>query len=373
MDTTTGESRVSRVVEECFSLKVREVMTCPACGRSSPQPPHEYDTHVFYLPVRSLMEAAATSSPTSAARAGSNNGDRHVPDALLQAVGRGDLYSCSHQDCPLMRAQQQQHQHSSRGRGGGSSSSAAPRLVAARRYLVQGPPRVLSLGLVWDSLKSDPRKIETVLRLIEPVIHLDSLTLPTASSATGSPVHGQQRQQQQSAELRGFFAFHPNKHHYVAFLCHEHSQEQQQQEGGGQRRWVSVDDSEVRVLGPDASDALAVCAEQQYQPSLLFYQLLPPTPPPPAQQQEQQHTPPQQRPQSSSPTPSSSSSSSASPPPPLPTAVPRKAWTGQPLAVQMANGGAGLVKPPPLPTRSTSSSTSSSSSSSSGGRAAPRA
>lgn len=222
------------MVEDTFCLHVREVMSCPSCTRPSPSPPHDYDTRVFYVPVTSLMEAANLLPTPSNPNPPKGS---MVHGALLQAAGKGDVYSCSYKDCPTAR----------------QGSKDPPLLTAARRYLPRPPPRVLSLQLVWDSLRDDGRKLETVLHLIDPVINLASL-LPLPS-----PSHT-------FAELRGFFAFHPQRHHYVAFLYHERSPPRISQ-------WVCVDDSMVQVLGPAHSDAIAYCAAQHYQPSLLFYQL----------------------------------------------------------------------------------------------------
>jgi hypothetical protein len=45
-----------RAVRHSFCLHMREMMVCSGCGQASPNPPRDYDTNIFYVPVRSLME-----------------------------------------------------------------------------------------------------------------------------------------------------------------------------------------------------------------------------------------------------------------------------------------------------------------------------
>jgi hypothetical protein len=141
--------------------------------------------------------------------------EAHLADRCLcvrvQGAGSGDLYSCSTKGCGVARRGEKR---------------------AGRRYLVDDPPQVFCLGLVWDSLKGDAREIEALTGVIQPTTRLDALLLPAASR--GGEGKGQ-RGGGGEAELRGFFAFHPQKHHYVAFLYHHAS-----------GRWICLDDSEVR-------------------------------------------------------------------------------------------------------------------------------
>lgn len=261
-------------VAEAFTLHLREVMLCPGCGRASPYPARDYDTNVFYVPVRSLMEAASwgrvaaggngrkqqQQAPAAAAAAALDFG------ALLQGAGSGDLYGCGHghEGCPVARRGEKH---------------------AGHRYLVRRPPQVFSLALVWDTLRGDSREIQAILGLIEPVLRLGHFRLPPAAAGAHAHAEAGMGMGMGPGEyvglLQGFFAFHPQKHHYVCFLARHPAAA-----AGG---WVCLDDSEVHVLGPSHAEALRQCAEQQYQPSLLFYEVALAQP----QQQQQQGLPPQ--------------------------------------------------------------------------------
>lgn len=246
---TTGGGKGQRAVQDSFCLHMREVMVCPGCHRTSPNPAHDYDTNVFYVPVRSLMEAAGRQKQAAGADFG----------ALLQAAGSGDLYRCSNTSSK-----------GPKGGGGGCVLARRGEKHAGHRYLVQRPPLVFSLGLVWDNLKADSQEIQAILGLIQPAVNLAHFKLPpscSSSSSFTSPPGDHQQQQEEGEEgyagiLRAFFAFHPQKHHYVAFFHHPAS-----------RGWICVDDSQVHALGPSHTEALGHCAEQQYQPSLLFYEV----------------------------------------------------------------------------------------------------
>jgi hypothetical protein len=238
-----------RAVAEAFTLHLREVMLCPGCGRASPYPARDYDTNVFYVPVRSLMEAASWGH---VANGGNGRGKQQQAapaaaaldfGALLQGAGSGDLYGCGHghEGCPVARRGEKH---------------------AGHRYLVRRPPQVFSLALVWDTLRGDSREIQAILGLIEPVLRLGHFRLPPAASAAHAEGMGPG---EYVGLLQGFFAFHPQKHHYVCFLARHPAAA-----AGG---WVCLDDSEVHVLGRSHADALRQCAEQQYQPSLLFYEV----------------------------------------------------------------------------------------------------
>lgn len=232
----TGGEEGRLVVRDSFCLHLRELMFCPTCGSSSPSPARDYDTNVFYVPVRSLIEEAAR-------RASSKSNSISISESvgldfgsLLQDAGSGDLYRCRNTEaCPIARRGEKR---------------------AGHRYLVRGPPSVFSLGLVWDSLKADPRDTQALIDLLSSTICLKHFKLPVEHQGDDDV----EQQGEMIGVLRGFFAFHPQKHHYVSFLLYD---------GTG---WVCVDDGRAYALGPHLSDALKECTEQQYQPSLLFYE-----------------------------------------------------------------------------------------------------
>lgn len=234
---SAGGGEGQRAVRDSFCLHLREVMLCPGCGCPSPSPARDYDTNVFYVPVRSLVEESA--------RRGSSGGQTSMAaamardfGALLQGAGSGDLYRCRNTErCPVARRGEKH---------------------AGHRYLVGRSPLVFSLGLVWDSLKGDPLETQALIGLIAPVLHLGHFKLPLQQQ----PHQGQGQQQGECVGvLKGFFAFHPQKHHYVAFLYHP---------GGG---WVCLDDGVGRWLGNSHVEALQQCGAEHYQPSLLFYEV----------------------------------------------------------------------------------------------------
>lgn len=234
-----GGGEGQRAVHDTFSLHLREVMLCPGCGCPSPSPARDYDTNVFYVPVRSLMDEAARRAPGGLPPSSMAAAMAMDFGALLQGAGSGDLYSCRNVErCGVAR------------RG---------EMHAGHRYLVQRPPSVFSLGLVWDSLKSDSGEIQTMLRLIAPVLRLGHFKLPMQPGQPQPPAQGET-----VGVLRGFFAFHPQKHHYVAFLYYP-----------SVPGWVCLDDGAVLVVGPTHTEALRQCAEQHYRPSLLFYETQP--------------------------------------------------------------------------------------------------
>lgn len=232
-----GGGEGQRAVRDSFCLNLREVMLCPGCGCPSPSPARDYDTNVFYVPVRSLVEESERRNPpggqTSMAAAMAQDFG-----ALLQGAGSGDLYRCRNTErCPVARRGDKH---------------------AGHRYLVGRAPLVFSLGLVWDSLKGDPQETQALIGLIAPVLRLGHFKLPLQQQ----PHQGQGQQQGECVGvLKGFFAFHPQKHHYVAFLFHP---------GAG---WVCLDDGVGRLLGPTHVEALQQCGEEHYQPSLLFYEV----------------------------------------------------------------------------------------------------
>ena len=182
----SGRGDTALVVQETFSLRMREMMVCPGCSRSWPNPPHDYDTHVFYVHVRALKDVAAKAGKR---HVGGKQSSGLALDALLQTAGKGDLYSCQNiESCSMARRGEKR---------------------AGHRYLLSGPPQVFSLGLVWDTLRVDQEDVKSVLQLIEPTLSLKAFRLPSRGAA-------EMPQAVPCAELRAFFCFHPQKHHYVA-------------------------------------------------------------------------------------------------------------------------------------------------------------
>jgi len=232
-----GGGKGRRAVRDAFCLHLREVMLCPGCGCSYPNPARDYDTNVFYVPVRLLVDEAERRSRSSG-QASMEAAMALDFGALLQGAGSGDLYRCSNTERCNFARRGEKH--------------------AGHRYLVGNTPLVFSLGLVWDSLKGDPHETQALIGLIAPVLRLGHFKLPLQQQS----YQGQGQQQRECVGvLKGFFAFHPQKHHYVAFFFHP---------GAG---WVCLDDGVGKMLGPTHVEALRQCAEEHYQPTLLFYEV----------------------------------------------------------------------------------------------------
>jgi len=209
------------IVQETFCMTIEEVLECPKCGGLSPQPPNSYGTNTFYVPVKSLQEIHA------------NNPDASF-STLLKLSGRGDLYQCLNPACTIHRRQDY--------------------LPSERRLAPTGaPPRVFSLGFVWESLQLSPESIAKVLASFECTLDLNVVLSADPTKVTGP----------ETAQIRGFFCFQAHKHHYVAFFYNSEL---------GQ--WFIYDDATIQQVGSNYSHVIDICARALLQPLIVFFEVV---------------------------------------------------------------------------------------------------
>jgi len=213
-------SDLQGIVKGTFCMNLQEVMKCPKCGGLSPQPPNaEYGTNTFYVPVNSLQSEHLKNPAANFS-------------SLLKFAGRGDLHTCLNSACTVFR------------RGD---------YVPSERRLIGEPPRVFSLGLVWESLQTSSEAIAQVFSLFESTIDLNTVLSSDLAEEQAS----------EDAQIRGFFCFQPYKHHYIAFFFNSDLGE-----------WFLYDDATIQQVGPDYRNVINICTEGLLQPLVVFYEVI---------------------------------------------------------------------------------------------------
>ncbi|CAN0400368.1 unnamed protein product [Ectocarpus sp. 12 AP-2014] len=208
------------VIRQVFSMRIREALVCPRCGTSSPEKPATYEANVFYAHVSALREAREKTPGCPF-------------DVALREASHGDLVTCRNAGCSLSRRKER---------------------LPSQRFITGVPPSVFSLGLVWNNW--GPGLVADLLGLLSPVVDLDVVfSRGREHGVAGAEISAGK------AQLRGFFCFQVQKHHYVAFVYNRDRQE-----------WLLLDDDQAVPIGPDFAGVLGRCEEDKLHPSLFFFE-----------------------------------------------------------------------------------------------------
>ncbi|CAM9448712.1 unnamed protein product [Discosporangium mesarthrocarpum] len=216
----------SRVIQRVFTMTIREALTCPRCGTVSPEKPTEYGANVFYAHVSALREAR------------DKWGKGHRPfDDILKDASHGDLVACRQFSCPLAQRRER---------------------LPSQRSMTGQRPSVFTLGLVWNNW--GPELVSDLLTMLSPSVDLDVVLgneAHVAQKGQGGTVAAAVADRGGKAQLRGFFCFQVQKHHYVAFVYNKarrewHLLDDDKAVPVSERAWVTVGEvfSPSKLLSP---------------------------------------------------------------------------------------------------------------------------
>eukprot|EP00211_Chloroparvula_japonica_P005454 CAMPEP_0119135384 /NCGR_PEP_ID=MMETSP1310-20130426/19171_1 /TAXON_ID=464262 /ORGANISM="Genus nov. species nov., Strain RCC2339" /LENGTH=361 /DNA_ID=CAMNT_0007126261 /DNA_START=293 /DNA_END=1374 /DNA_ORIENTATION=- len=200
-----------------FEFSVLEYVKCDSCHVMSP--PILVNFYTYYTYATALAAAKSHSPQLSFG-------------ALLHSVSEGDYRSCPNED-------------------------TCERKLPINKYLCS-LPAVMIVGMVWESARSSPSEILSVLDIIEFEINLRDV-FPAFP-------HDQTRYR-----LRGMVCYYGM--HYDAYFIHP-----------TRRQWWVFNDEMVRRMGDSWLSVKEKCLRGRCQPSVLFYERVTeavPIPPPP--------------------------------------------------------------------------------------------
>uniref|UniRef100_H3C4C9 USP domain-containing protein n=1 Tax=Tetraodon nigroviridis TaxID=99883 RepID=H3C4C9_TETNG len=208
-DESAGDVCTARrcIPHQKFSMLLLEQCVCSSCGASSEAPP--FSQMVHYVSTTSLCDQAVKMLASQQEATPSMFGE------LLRRAGAGALGYCS-------------------GRCG--------RRLQTRRVLLNSP-EVVTVGLVWDSERS--HLAVDVLHTLGTRLRLGDLFSRVV----------EEKARRSELYLVGVVCYYGR--HYSTFFFQTRI-----------RRWIYVDDAQVKEIGPRWRDVVSRCIKGHYQPLL---------------------------------------------------------------------------------------------------------
>jgi len=196
------------VAHDVFGLVMSEQNNCLHCGKSSK--PSIYESFVHYMSATALRHACERLPD-------------QTYDRIVQQLADTTIHRCQNKKCEKLG------------------------------FLTQtllSFPKVLTIGLVWDSDSCSKEEIQATLECVGTTIDIThALRANSKARATHSTAY----------TLRGTLAYYGQ--HYVAF-----------EKNPTTDLWTVFDDATVRVLGKPFDTVIATAARARLQPLLLFYE-----------------------------------------------------------------------------------------------------